>query len=197
MANNKITMRYNVRKERNSKSKSFGKFFGVADRLSTLSTRGLAQHMHEHNCPYGLDTIVGVLTRLSSCVPELVAQGVGVKLDGIGTFYPTLKNKTGGSDTVKDFTADLIEGVRVRFTPDGSALDNITSRVFREKVQLEKSNVVVLTGSRLDKTLRKTLIPVEDWIKDNEGSTGGNNGGTSGGGNDNQGGGDDQPIVNP
>ena len=37
-------------------------------------------------------------TKLSECIPELVAQGYGVKLDGIGIFYPTIANVKGGAD---------------------------------------------------------------------------------------------------
>jgi predicted histone-like DNA-binding protein len=193
MARNTITLRYNLRTNKNTKSKSYGKYFAEVDRRNTLSTRGLARHISEHNSSYGEDVVLGLLNKLSKCIPELVGQGVGVKLDGIGTFYPTLQNKAGGADSPADFTGDMIERVHVRFTPDGSQLDNITSKVFREKCSLEAANVIETTGSTATHDLHRTFIPIADWLAQHQGNGPSDNPG----GGDNNGGDDDQPIVNP
>ena len=87
MAVNKISMSINYRKNKSTLA-SNGKYYAEVDRQKTLSTRGLAQHLKDHNCMVGRDAIMAVLIKLSECVPELVAQGVGVKLDGLGIFYP-------------------------------------------------------------------------------------------------------------
>jgi hypothetical protein len=75
---------------------------------------------------------------LSECIPELVAQGYGVKLDGLGIFYPSILNKKGGSASAEEFNAaQHIKGVRFRFTPDSSDLDNLTSKAYGKEVSLE------------------------------------------------------------
>ena len=79
MAVNKISMSINYRKNKSTLA-SNGKYYAEVDRQKTLSTRGLAQHLKDHNCMVGRDAIMAVLIKLSECVPELVAQGVGVKL---------------------------------------------------------------------------------------------------------------------
>ena len=97
MAINQIQMGVNFRKNINSKSASYQKYYAEVDRQKTLTTRGLAAHLKEHNCMVGRDAIQAVLVKLSECIPELVAKGVGVKLDGLGIFYPTIRNKKGGA----------------------------------------------------------------------------------------------------
>jgi hypothetical protein len=89
MATNKVQLAVNFRKNTNTRTTALGNYYAEVDRQKTLTTRGLAAHLKEHNCMVGRDAIVAVLVKLSECVPELVAQGVGVKLDGLGIFYPT------------------------------------------------------------------------------------------------------------
>ncbi len=96
----------------------------------------------------GRDAIVAVLVKLSECVPELVAQGVGVKLDGLGIFYPTIENKKGGASETQMLDSEfdptsIIKGVHVRFLPESSELDNITSRQFLTRgVSAASMNIV-------------------------------------------------------
>ena len=163
MASNKIQLKVDLYENRNELSTSFGKWFGKAVRQATLSTRGLADHIASHGSIYTLDVVEGVLRKISTCIPELVAQGVAVKIDGMGTFYPTLENKKGGAATVADFSTNQnIKGVHVRFQPDGTSLDNITSRVFKEKCQLETRCVAEITGT--GKNAKTKLIPIEDYV---------------------------------
>ena len=71
MAVNKISMSINYRKNKSTLA-SNGKYYAEVDRQKTLSTRGLAQHLKDHNCMVGRDAIMAVLIKLSECVPELV-----------------------------------------------------------------------------------------------------------------------------
>ncbi len=192
---NYVTLRYNLRKFNNDKSKVHNKFYAEVDRRKTLSTRGLAKHMSDHQSIYSFDVVLGVLGKLSTCIPEMVGTGVPVKLDGIGIFYPTLESEP--TDTVAEFSNDKVKGVHMRFLPESSELDNVTSRVFKEKCSLEMANVIEVTGSTKENNLRKKFIPVADWLAlyEGNGPSGGDNQG--GGGDNNQGGDDDQPIVNP
>ena len=206
MAVNKISMGINYRKKTNTRMTGSGNYFAEVDRRETLTTRGLAEHLKTHGCLAGLDAIQAVLVKISQCVPELVAQGIGVKLDGLGIFYPTVKNKKGGATEAqmldKDFNpTSLIEGVHVRFSPESSDLDNITSKQFLTRsVTAASENIVKSEERTINGKTRKIRIVVslEDFRNPNGttsggGNTGGNTGGGSTGGDtgggDNNGGG--------
>ena len=191
-------MAINYRKNKSTRLNSNGKYYAEVDRQKTLSTRGLAQHLKDHNCMVGRDAIMAVLIKLSECVPELVSQGVGVKLDGLGTFYPSIENEKGGATEAqmqdKTFNpTSIIKGVHLRFTPDGTALDNLTSRQFlQNNVSPASQNIVeAVTRTINGKPMKvQTLVTLEDFRNpDGSGSSnGGNTGGNTGGGGDNGGG---------
>ena len=48
MASEKIKLGINLRKNTNSKSLAFGKYYPEVDQQKTLSLRGFAQHMVDH-----------------------------------------------------------------------------------------------------------------------------------------------------
>ena len=168
MATNKIEMAVDLVKNTNQKSDYFGKYYGRAVRVSTLNTRGLSEHIAQHGSVWTIDIVEGILRKLATCVPELVGQGVAVKLDGLGTFFPTLENKKEGADTVEDFdVAENIVGVHIRYTPEGDELDRITSRAFKEKVQLKPRSVVEITKTTVDGKVKRTqrYTPVDQWVE--------------------------------
>ncbi len=207
MAVNKISMAINYRKNKSTRLSSGGKYYAEVDRQKTLSTRGLAQHLKDHNCMVGRDAIMAVLIKLSECVPELVAQGVGVKLDGLGIFYPSVLNEKGGATEAqmldKTFNpTSIIKGIRLRFTPDSSEMDNLTSKQFLTRnVAPESQNIVDVEKRTVDgkQVSIQTLITLEDFRNPNGasapesgsqnqggsgnegGNTGGNEGGNTGG----------------
>ena len=215
MAVNKISMGINYRKKTNSRMTGNGNYFAEVDRRETLTTRGLAEHLKEHGCLAGLDAIQAVLVKISQCVPELVAQGIGVKLDGLGIFYPTIKNKKGGATEAqmldKDYNpTSLIEGVHVRFSPESTDLDNLTSKQFLTRsVTTASQNIVKAVERTVNGKARKirTVVSLEDFRNPNgtsnapadntggitEPSTGGNTGGSTGGNTGND---DDNPNEN-
>ena len=84
----------NLRKNTNSNSTGFGKYYPVIDRQKTLTTRGFAEHMIAHGTKYQLEDIQAILRMFAACLPELLAMGIGVKFDGLGIFkpYPQVKN---------------------------------------------------------------------------------------------------------
>ena len=211
MAVDKISMAINYRKNKSTRLSSGGKYYAEVDRQKTLSTRGLAQHLKDHNCMVGRDAIMAVLIKLSECLPELVAQGVGVKLDGLGIFYPSVLNEKGGATEAqmldKTFNpTTIIRGIRLRFTPDSSELDNLTSRQFLTRsVTPESQNIVeveerTINGKKVNVQKLTTLDDFRNPSTSNAPSSGGstpapsptdNTGGNTGGGGDNGGGGDD------
>ena len=145
---NFIKLGINYRKNKNTKSAGYGKYYAEVDRQKTLTTDGLAAHLEAHNFGMGKDAIKAVLTRLADCIPELLAQGIPVKLDGLGIFSVTVAN-----DSEKAYTeaqlkaaanpAQIVKGIRIRFKPDGDEMNNLTSRAFLEqKVSLESRFIV-------------------------------------------------------
>ena len=147
---NAIELRVNLRANTNEKSDQFGRLYAELQRNRTLSLRGLAKHISDHGSIYTIDIVYGVLAKLCQCIPELLAQGQPVKLDGLGTFYPTAKNEHGGLESVeaaKNLTPEqAVEGVRVRFLPDGTKLDDMTSKAFKDRCSLVWGNLIEITG---------------------------------------------------
>ena len=147
---NSIELRVNLRANTNEKSDQFGRLYAELQRNRTLSLRGLAKHISDHGSIYTIDIVYGVLAKLCQCIPELLAQGQPVKLDGLGTFYPTAKNEHGGLESVeaaKNLTPEQdVEGVRVRFLPDGTKLDDMTSKAFKDRCSLVWGNLSESTG---------------------------------------------------
>ena len=145
MASKKIEMQYDLRQNSNENSTVYGKWFPKAVRRSTLNLRGLSDHISEHGSIYTRDVVQGVLSKFTTCLIELVQQGVACKLDGLGTFYPTLEAK--GADTPISYNInEYLKGVHLRFCPEGCDNDNITSRAMREKVQLQQNMIFDMYG---------------------------------------------------
>ena len=135
MALRSLIMGYVLRKVTNPTSKVFNRWFAWVDYRGALSTRALAEHMIEHGMIGNKAEVLAMLSKLSECIPELVAQGYGVKLDGIGIFKPYIKNKKGGAASVEDFNVNTnIKGVRFGFEADSTDLDNLTTKAFGKKV---------------------------------------------------------------
>ena len=131
---NSLIMSYVLRKFKNARSSSNNRWFAYVNKTGLLTTRGLANHMIEHGMTNKAE-VLAMLAKLSECIPELVAQGYSVKLDGIGIFYPTIANVKGGAETPADFNlATNVKGVRFKFRPDSTDLDDLTTKAFGKKV---------------------------------------------------------------
>ena len=192
-----MVMSYVLRKFKNSRSSVNNRWFAYVNRQGTLSTRGLAQHMIEHGLVGNRSEVESILTKLSECVPELVAQGYGVKLDGIGIFYPVIANEKGGAESAEAFNvAQNVKGVRFKFRPDSTDLDDLTVKAFGKKVTLGNGYY------KEEKGAKAPMIPLAAANGSSAPSNGGTTGGgTTGGGSSNtgggdNGGGDDEPDEN-
>ena len=140
----------------------YGKLYGYTDVQNVLSTRGLCQHISNHGTIFTRDIVQGVITKLCECIPELVGQGVPVKLDGIGIFYPVIANVKGGAETPADFNVALnIKGVRFRFTPDSTDLDDMTTKAFGKKVTFGNGYYQEQTGPKAPKIPLAAAEPAE------------------------------------
>ena len=91
MARNVITFLVNLRKNKNTASKTYGQYYPEAEPKEPLSLKGFARHLAEHGKLATYEMLVLVLQNVVSCMKELSAQGQPVKLDGLGTFYPSIE----------------------------------------------------------------------------------------------------------
>jgi hypothetical protein len=200
-------MGINLRQNKNVKNSGYGKYYPEVDVQATLSLKGFAKHMSDHGCIYGRDLIEGVLKKITQCLPELVSQGVPVRLDPLGTFLPTCSVNKPLADIAAMEGADpneVVKGVHIRFLPYGVEDDNITSRRFKEEFcSLEFRNIIDTQTVTIDGKTKKvtTLKPVTTAIAELKAQTGGadsgNGGSQSQGGSQgsDQGGSQNQPTT--
>ena len=159
---------YQLRQNKNVKSKIYGKWFAHSKSVETMNTRKLSQHISEHGSIYTPDVVFGVLEKFRSCLLEMLLESKSVKIDGLGTFYTTLENEPGGADKEEDFNVQKnLKALHIRFIPEQEQELNISSREFIKKAEFV--NV--------------------DSMKSGEKKTGSGNGSDSGGGNSGNGGG--------
>ena len=146
MATNEIKMGINLRQNKNVKNSGYSKYYPEVDVQETLTLKGFAKHMSDHGSIYSLDLLEGVLKKITQCLPELISQGVPIRLDPLGTFTPTCSVDKPLADIAAMEGADpneVVKGVHIRFLPYGVEDDNITSRRFKQEYcSLEFRNII-------------------------------------------------------
>jgi predicted histone-like DNA-binding protein len=181
-------------KDADNKRKKVQKTYGKIIYRKTLSLDDMAEHIMKHGSVYTEDVVIGVITKLKTCMQEMLADGHKVKLDGIGTLYPTLTSE--GVEDAKDYSpSENITRVGIAFLADQSRKSMYKARSMRDAVSLSTKLYSELTG---EEGLTPNATPHsqgENPSPSGEGSgntgsgnTGGNPGGNSGG---NTGGGDE------
>ena len=165
----------NVRKNDNQYNSGYGQYYPKAVEKETISLRGLTNHMADHNSIYGRDIIEGVLTKMSGCIVELLSQGNPVKIDGLGTFIPKVEATKNGI-TKENLLAgkwnasQYVKGIHIRFRPEGSGDEDITSVSFKSQCALttygveEKIDLTPEESNKSKKKFIKKVTPLEDWI---------------------------------
>ena len=127
---------YELRQNKNNKSRIFGKWFAHSKAVEIMNTRKLAQHISEHGSIYTPDVVFGVLEKFRSCLVEMLLESKRVKIDGLGTFFTTIENETGGADKVEDFNVQKnLKALHIRFMPEQEQELNISSREFIKKAE--------------------------------------------------------------
>ena len=173
----------NIRKNTNANNPGYGKYYPKAVEKETISLRGLCNHMAEHNSIYGRDIIQGVLMKMSSCIVELLSQGNPIKIDGLGIFWPTVESTKEGITRAallegKWNANTYIKGIHIRFKPEGTTEDNITSVAFKDLCALSTYGVeekIDITPEEQDPTKKqyvKKVTPLDDWIREQTASQG-------------------------
>ena len=113
---------YVLKKNKNSKSAAFGKYFAYPVIEETVTLDGLAEHMSSHNTPYSKGAITGMLTDMVSCIKELLLEGKNVKIADLAIFSLGIKNN-GGAVSEEVFTVSKnIKGVKLRARATGELI---------------------------------------------------------------------------
>ena len=164
---------------KDSESVMFGKWYARLKSTETLSMAKMAKHISEHGSVFTEDVVEGVLKKFKTCLLEMLLDSKKVKIAGLGTFYLTAECTKGGADKEEDFNVNQhLAALHIRFLPDQTAEDNISSREFIKKAEFV--NIKSLLSGKEDETTEGT---------DDEGSgsstgtdTGGSGSGSQGGG---------------
>ena len=173
---------------KDSESVMYGKWYARLKSIETMSMMKLAKHISEHGSVFTEDVVEGVMKKFKTCLLEMLLESKKVKVAGLGTFYLTCECQKGGADKESDFNVNQhLKALHIRFLPDQTAEDNLSSREFIKKAEFV--NIKTLLSGKLDE---EDGDEEADDENENGGSqSGGSNtgGGTSGG--NNGGGGDD------
>ena len=175
MARNEITFLVNLRKNMDSTSKNYGQYYGFAATKEALSLRGFAKHVSDHGRLVDYELMVLVLRNIVACLKEMICQGQPVKLDGLGTFYPTIEGV--GSNSVEAYDPNVnIKGIHLRFLPEGEKDDNITSRELKKACIFEMNDLVqtvykMVGGKKKTYQIRKKIstLGIENAEEDEPG----------------------------
>ena len=152
-------------------------YYAKAVGVETLSLRDMAKHITSHGSPYTVDVVMGVLEAYRNCLIEQLLESKKVKVEGLGTFYVTIANKEGGEKDLAKFNiGTLAQGLRLRFLPDASQEENLSSKEFLKKARF--IDVATLTK---DKSVEDEESPSTESSSPSTGSgTNGSSGSNSG-----------------
>ena len=167
---------YEVYQNQNEHNAAYGKYYARVKYLENMNTRKLSNHIAEHGSIYTPDVVYGVMEKFRSCLLEMLLNSKRVKIDGLGTFYTTLECVKGGAVSKDKFNVNKdVKGLHIRFLPEQTTEENISSREFLTKAEFVNIDM---------------LLQKEKEENGGSGSGGGENGGgeNNGGGSDNNGG---------
>ena len=134
---------------KDSDSVMYGRWYARLKSIETLSTVKLAKHISEHGSVYTQDVVEGVMTKFKSCLVEMLLESKKVKVAGLGTFYLTAECHKGGAEKEADFNVNQhLKALHIRFLPDQTAEDNLSSREFIKKAEFV--NVKSLLSGKTD-----------------------------------------------
>ncbi len=176
---------------KDSESVMYGKWYARLKSIETMSMTKLAKHISEHGSVFTEDVVEGVMKKFKTCLLEMLLESKKVKVAGLGTFYLTCECQKGGADKESDFNVNQhLKALHIRFLPDQTAEDNLSSREFIKKAEFV--NIKTLLSGKLDEEDGDEEADDENENGGSQsggsntggGTSGGNNGGGDGGGDD-------------
>ena len=200
MAKENIAFLVNLRKNTAVGTDREGRYYPEAESKEALTTKGFAKHVAEHGGLVTYEFMQLVLASIVKCLKEMMSQGQPVKLDGLGTFRPTVTSVKQGAASIEEALRmgvnNMVVGVNFVFIPENAQGEEITSKKFKDQCSLQFAYLVesikkTINGKEKSYTLRTPLsayglIDAEDDGGGDDSSQSG--GDDSGGGKPNQGG---------
>ena len=175
MARENVTFKVNLRQNQNTYTSAYSRYYAEPDVNEPLNLKGFARHLANHGKLAGYDMLVLVLNNIVDCMGELLSQGQPVKLDGLGTFRPTISNSkpaaTGvkARKTVEDSLAvgldEIIDGVNISFIPENKKGEKLTSKAFKEQCVFEAAYVISSKKKTVDgnEVTYQEKIPISSY----------------------------------
>ena len=137
--------------------------------------------------------MIGVITKLKTCMQEMLADGYKVKLDGIGTLYPVLTSE--GVADAKDYSAqENVTRLGISFLADQGKKSVFKASAMRQDARLSTSLYEELTGENEDENANSGASEGGSSQGSGSETPSGDNtqGGSTQGGTETPGGGDNQ-----
>ena len=132
MAKENIAFLVNLRKNIVEGSKMEGRYYPEAESKEALTTKGFAKHVADHGGMVTYEFMQLVLASIVKCLKEMMSHGQPVKLDGLGTFRPTVTSTPGGAASIEEALRvgvnNLVQGVNFVFLPENAQGEEITFR---------------------------------------------------------------------
>ena len=170
MASEVIAFPVNLRKNQNQYNSAYGKYYPEADTKEPLNLKGFAKHLSEHGKLVDYPMAVLVLQNIVNCLKEMIAQGQPVKLDGFGTFSPSIESdgkkvKSSVEESLAVGIDNLIAGVHLRFMPENSKGEKLTSRALKDECTFKAAYVVESKTKTIDGKARtyQEKIPISSF----------------------------------
>ncbi len=134
---------------KDSESVMYGKWYARLKSIETMSIEKLAKHISEHGSVFTADVVEGVMKKFKTCLLEMLLESKKVKVAGLGTFYLTCECQKGGADKESEFNVNQhLKALHIRFLPDQTAEDNLSSREFIKKAEFV--NIKSLLSGKAD-----------------------------------------------
>ena len=180
MAKENIAFLVNLRKNIVEGSKMEGRYYPEAESKEALTTKGFARHVADHGGMVTYEFMQLVLASIVKCLKEMMSHGQPVKLDGLGTFRPTVTSVPGGAATIEDALRmgvnNLVQGVNFVFIPENAQGEEITSKKFKDQCSLQFAYLVEtikkkINGKDKSYTLR-TPLSAWDIVQSDDSSAG-------------------------
>lgn len=116
----------NITKNTMADSRMFGKWYARVEYKQTMGIREMARHMAEHNTPFSVGTIEGILIDFVKCTREQCLLGNTVKIDDLAIFKCTVE--ANGLTLAKDYKVNCGLGSIPTTGPDGTGAPDFTKQ---------------------------------------------------------------------
>ena len=116
----------NITKNTMADSKMYGKWYARVEYKQTMGIREMAKHMAEHNTPFSVGTIEGILIDFVKCTREQCLLGNTVKIDDLAIFKCSVE--ANGLTLAENYKVSCGLGSIPTAGPDGTGNPDFTKQ---------------------------------------------------------------------